>query len=80
MNYDIFIWEIVSFVSICIISSIIYMYFEYQDSNKFYKLFVPKNDSIWERIKVLLAPTLLLIIIEMLLVNVTPNFMFAKLI
>lgn len=80
MNYDIFIWEIVSFVSICIISSIIYMYFEYQDSNKFYKLFVPKNDSIWERIKVLLAPTLLLILIEMLLVNVTPNFMFAKLI
>ena len=80
MNYDIFIWEIVSFVSICIISSIIYMYFEYQDSNKFYKLYKKKNDSIWERIKVLLAPTLLLILIEMLLVNVTPNFMFAKLI
>lgn len=81
MNYDIFIWEIVNFISVCIISSIIYLYFEYQDSNKLYRLFVPKNDSIWERIKVLLAPTLLFILIEMLLLsNISPNFMFAKLI
>jgi len=80
MNYDIFIWEIVSFIAICIISTIIYIQFEYQDSNNFYKLFVPKNDSIWERIKVLLAPTLIFILLEILLVNITPNFMFAKLI
>lgn len=80
MDYSIFIWEIIIFVLISIISSMIYMKFEYQDSNHLYKLFVPKNDSLWERIKVLIAPTLLLMLIECLLVELSPNFMFAKLI
>lgn len=79
MNYNIFIWEIVTFALISIISSVIYIYLEYQDSNKFYKLFIPKNDSIWERIKVLLAPTLLIMLVETLMIKVSPNFMFAKL-
>ena len=79
MNYSIFIWEIIVSVLICIISSIIYLKFEYQDSNNLYKLFVPKNDSLWERIKVLIAPTLLMIVIECLLVDINPNFMFSKL-
>lgn len=80
MNYSIFVWEMINFVLVSLFSSIIYMYFEYQDSNKIYKLFIPKNDSIWERIKVLLTPTLLVMLIEILLINVTPNFIFAKLI
>lgn len=80
MDYSIFIWEIVTFVIICIASSLIYLYCDYQDSSNFYKLFVPKNDSIWERVKVLIAPTIVMIIIECLLIDVSPNFMFAKLI
>ena len=52
MNYDIFVWEMVNFTLVSLFSSIIYMYFEYQDSNKLFKLFIPKNDSIWERAKV----------------------------
>lgn len=80
MNYSIFIWEIVTFVLISLVSSIIYLKFDYQDSNNFYKLFVPKNDSLWERIKVLIAPTLLIMLLECLLIDVNPNFMFAKLV
>ncbi len=80
MNYSIFIWEIVTFVIICVTSSLIYLYCDYQDSNNFYKLFIPKNDSIWERVKVLIAPTIVMIIIECLLAPVGPNFMFAKLV
>lgn len=80
MEYSIFIWEIITFVLICIISSMIYLKFEYQDSNTLYKLFVPKNDSIWERVKVLVAPSLLMLLIECLLVDLNPNFMFAKLV
>lgn len=80
MDYSIFIWEIITFVLICVISSMIYLKFDYQDSNNLYKLFVPKNDSIWERIKVLIAPTLLLMVIECLLVELSSNFMFAKLV
>ena len=79
MDYSIYIWEIVTFVLISLLSSIIYLRFEYQDSNSFYKLFVPKNDSLWERVKVLIAPTLLIMTIECLLIEVSPNFMFAKL-
>ena len=79
MESDIFIWEIITCILTCILSTIIYMYFEYQDSNKVLKLFVPKNDSIWERVKVLLAPTLIIMLIETLLIRVSPNFMFAKL-
>lgn len=80
MNYSIFMWEIVSFIFVSLFSTIVYLYFDYQESNKFYKLFIPKNDSIWERIKVLLAPTLLIMVFEILLVDLTPNFMFSKLI
>ena len=79
MDYSIYIWEIVTFVLISLLSSIIYLRFEYQDSNSFYKLFVPKNDSLWERVKVLIAPTLLIMTIECLLIEVSSNFMFAKL-
>ena len=80
MDYSIFIWEIITFVLISLISSMIYLKFDYQDSNSLYKLFVPKNDSIWERIKVLIAPALFLMIIECLFVDLIPNFMFAKLV
>ena len=80
MNYSMYIWEIIAFVMISIISSLIYFYCDYQDSNNFYKLFIPKNDSIWERVKVVIAPALLMIIIECLLIDVNSNFMFAKLI
>jgi len=80
MDYGIFIWEIISFVLISLISSMIYLKFEYQDTNNLYKLFVPKNDSLWERIKVLIATTLLIMLIECLLVEINPNFMFAKLV
>ncbi len=80
MNYSIFIWEIITFVLISVISSMIYLKFDYQDSNNLYKLFVPKNDSLWERIKVLIAPTLLLMLIECLLVELNSNFMFSKLV
>jgi len=80
MDYSIFIWEIITFVLISVISSMIYMKFDYQDSNNLYKLFVPKNDSLWERIKVLIAPALLMMLIECLLVEIIPNFMFAKLV
>lgn len=80
MDYSIFIWEIITFVLICLISSMIYLKFDYQDTNNLYKLFVPKNDSLWERIKVLIAPTLLITLIECLLIDLTPNFMFAKLV
>ena len=80
MDYSIFIWEIVTFVMISIVSSLIYLYCDYQDSNNIYKLFIPKNDSIWERVKVLIAPSLLLIIIECLFIDINANFMFAKLV
>lgn len=80
MDYSIFIWEVITFIIISIISSLIYLYCDYQDSNNIYKLFIPKNDSLWERVKVLIAPTLLMIIIECLLVNISPNLIFAKLI
>ena len=80
MDYSIFIWEIITFVMISIISSLIYFYCDYQDSNNLYKLFIPKNDSLWERVKVVIAPTLLMIIIECLLIDINANFMFAKLI
>ena len=80
MDYSIFIWEIVAFILISLISSVIYLYCDYQDSNNLYKLFIPKNDSLWERIKVLIAPTILIMLIECLLIEVSPNLMFAKLI
>ena len=80
MDYSIFIWEIIIFVLICLISSMIYLNFDYQDTNNFYKLFVPKNDSLWERIKVLIGPSLLMMLLECLLVEISPNFMFSKLI
>ena len=80
MDYSIFIWEIISFVLISLISSVIYLYCDYQDSNNFYKLFIPKNDSLWERVKVLIAPTILVMLIECLFINVSTNFMFAKLV
>ena len=80
MDYSIFIWEIITFILICLISSIIYLKFDYQDTNNIYKLFVPVNDSLWERIKVLIGPALLLMLVESLLIEISPNFMFSKLI
>lgn len=80
MDYSIFIWEIIAFVLISLISSVIYLYCDYQDSNNFYKLFIPKNDSLWERVKVLLAPTILVMLIECLFIDINSNFMFAKLV
>lgn len=80
MDYSIFIWEIVAFVLISLISSVIYLYCDYQDSNNLYKLFIPKNDSLWERIKVLIAPTILIMLFECLIIEINSNFMFAKLI
>ena len=80
MNYDIFVWEMVNFTLVSLFSSIIYMYFEYQDSNKLFKLFIPKNDSIWERAKVMIFISLILMLIEMLFIGVTSNFVFSKLV
>jgi len=80
MDYSIFIWEIVAFVLISLISSVIYLYCDYQDSNNLYKLFIPKNDSLWERIKVLIAPTILIMLVECLFIEINANFMFAKLV
>ena len=74
MDYSIFIWEIIAFVLISLISSVIYLYCDYQDSNNFYKLFIPKNDSLWERVKVLLAPTILVMLIECLFIDINSNF------
>ena len=77
MNYVLYVWQVVTYTFITIISSLIYIYFKYQEKNKIKRLFVPKNDSIWERLKVLLSVSFIIKIIEMLIIGLNPNLLFA---
>ena len=78
MNYGLYIWQVVTYTLITIISSLIYTYFKYQEKNKFKRLFVPKNDSIWERLKVLLSSYFIIKLVEILVIGLNPNMVFAN--
>ena len=73
MSYELYIWEIITYTLITILSSLNYIYFKYQEKNKFKRLFVPKNDSIWERLKVLLSSFIVVKLLEIILVGFNSN-------
>lgn len=77
MSYELYIWEIITYTLITILSSLNYVYFKYQEKNKFKRLFVPKNDSIWERLKVLLSSFIVVKLLEIILVGFNSNVLFA---
>lgn len=77
MGYSLYVWEIISYILVTILSSLIYIYFKYQEKNKIKRLFVPKNDSIWERLKVLLSAFLVVKLIELIFVNFNSNLLFS---
>lgn len=77
MNYGLYVWEVITYTLITIVSSLIYIYFKYQDKNKIKRLFVPKNDSIWERLKVLLSSFFVIKLIEVLSAGFNSNVLFS---
>lgn len=80
MNYGLYVWEVISYTLITITSSLVYTYFKYQEENSIKRLFIPKNDSIWERIKVLLSSYIIIKLVELIFVGLNPNILFGDLI
>ncbi len=79
MNYRLLVIEAIALIITGGVSSLIYLYGTYSNKRLIDKLFVPKNDSIWEHVKMVLAPILILLLIQVLFGAVTANFLFAKL-
>ncbi len=77
MNYSLYVWEIIVHTLVTIISSLVYLYSKYQEKNKFKRLFIPKNDSVWERLKVVLSIFMIIKLIEIICVGFNSNMLFA---
>ena len=77
MNYAFLIFDICIILIIGITNIYIYSRLSYKD-NLLNKLFIHKNDSIWEHIKTLFTPILIITLFEILL-GVGSNFVLGKL-
>lgn len=52
--------------------------YEWSGHNKIIAIFVPVNESVWEHIKMVMAPGFIWMFLEVMFIGFTPNFLVAK--
>lgn len=74
----IFALEWIGFIFINILGSLSHFIFEWSGHNKVAAVFCAVNESTWEHMKLVIGPTILWALIEVLFIGGNPNFIFAK--
>ena len=64
MQKDLFRWELIGFLFILIVGSVLHFVYNWSEKNPLVALFSPVNESTWEHLKLLFVPGLLYGIVE----------------
>ncbi len=79
MKNNLACWEIIGFIFVVILGSLLHFVYQWSGSKRVVGLFAPVNESTWEHLKLLFIPMLLYSIVEYFAVGKHyPNFIVAK--